>query len=172
MQWEVGRMVPGTQLEMVGLRDADEFRVLLVDDSDTDREIVARYLRKAWPFELEMVLDAAMDGEEALAKAQHNTYTLILLDWRMPCLTGGEVLRTLRHRRVRTPIVVLTSLPRHEIPLDLEPLGAVFLNKDDLSPSTLRHAISATSGLWHGGVVQTAGCRCLIGTKDCRVGPV
>ena len=140
-------MIDGTQPGTVGSAPRDEFRVLLADDSDTDREIVGRYLRKAWPFELRMVLDAAVDGEDALAKAQRNTYTLILLDWRMPRLTGGDVLQALRRRRVQTPIVVLTSLPRQEISLELEPLGAVFLNKDELSPSTLRHAISATSGL-------------------------
>lgn len=136
-----------TQPKTVGSPAAEQFRVLLVDDCDTDREIAARYLRKAWPFELQIALDSVASGEEALAKAARQAYTLILLDWRMPRLTGGDVLRALRANRVQTPVVVLTSLPRQDVRAELEQFGAAFLNKDDLSPTTLRQAISATTGL-------------------------
>ena len=128
----------------------EAFHVLLVDDSDTDREIAARYLKKAWPFEVQLVFDTAVGGAEALEKLRDNVYTLILLDWHMPRLSGGDVLRAMRKSQVQTPVVVLSSLQQREIPDKLEPLGAVYLSKDNLSPSSLREAISATSGLWQG----------------------
>lgn len=124
----------------------ESFRVLLVDDSDVDREIAARYLRSAWPFEGHIELDAARNGMEALQKVNAADYLLILLDWRMPRLGGCEFLQQLRRERKTMPVVVLTGLQRHELELAIEPLGASFLNKDELSPTSLRQAITTSAG--------------------------
>jgi CheY-like chemotaxis protein len=118
--------------------------VLVIDDNDTEREIIIRYLGKAWPFESEMILDSAADGREALKKIRSNRYALIVLDWKMPHLEGGEVLRTIRHNGVRIPVVVLSGFPRHEIKENLDSLGAAFLNKDEMTPVSLHHAIATS----------------------------
>jgi len=120
----------------------ESFRVLLVDDSDVDREIAARYLRNAWPFEGGMELESARNGLEAMQKVRATEYVLIVLDWRMPRLSGSEFLRELRRDRNATPVVVLSGLQRQELDLEIESLGASFLNKDELSAAALRQAIS------------------------------
>jgi two-component system sensor histidine kinase/response regulator len=120
------------------------FRVLVIDDSEIDREITSRHLGKAWPFERELMLDYAADGWEALEKMRSTRYALFVLDWKLPGMGGGEVLRGIRQFGIRIPVVVLSGLQRDQIADDLESLGAAFLNKDEMNPSTLHDAIAAS----------------------------
>lgn len=120
------------------------FRVLVIDDSEIDREITTRHLGKAWPFERELMLDYAADGTEALDKMRVTRYALFVLDWKLPGMGGGEVLRGIRRSGVRIPVVVVSGLQRDQIADDLESLGAAFLNKDEMNPITLHDAIAAS----------------------------
>ena len=118
------------------------FRVLVIDDSEIDREITSRHLDKAWPFERELVLDYAADGDEALQKTRSARYALFVLDWKLPLTSGGEVLRNLRQLGVNAPVVIVSGLQRHQILDDIESLGAAFLNKDEMNAVTLHDAIA------------------------------
>jgi two-component system copper resistance phosphate regulon response regulator CusR len=53
--------------------------------------------------------DLVADGLEALELASNSEYDVIVLDLRLPRLSGLEILRTLRDRGVDTPILVLTA---------------------------------------------------------------
>ncbi len=116
--------------------------VLVIDDNETDRELTVRHLGKAWPFEREMAVDYAADGREALGKMQARRYALVVLDWKLPVMDGGEVLRAMRGNGFRVPVVVISGLQRDEIREDLTALRAVFLNKDDMNPVTFHEAIA------------------------------
>jgi CheY-like chemotaxis protein len=120
----------------------DCFHVLIIDDNEIDREITTHHLGAAWPFEREMATDTAADGREALDKMHGKHFTLIALDWKLPGMGGGEVLREMRRMGVRIPVVVLSGLHRHQIEDPLEQLGAAFLNKDEMNPDTFRAAIA------------------------------
>jgi len=51
------------------------------------------------------------NGREALAYLEGGGGAdVVLLDWRMPNLTGLEVLRRLRHAGITTPVIFLTVL--------------------------------------------------------------
>jgi adenylate cyclase len=84
----------------------DPPRILVVDDSEESRDIIATRLR-AHGYE---TLEAA-DGESGLAAARECTPDLILLDVTMPKLDGIEVCR--RHKSDTslpfTPIILLTA---------------------------------------------------------------
>src|SRR5580704_14867717 len=69
----------------------DPARILIVDDNETNRDILMTRLEKHG-YEL---LQAA-DGEEALASAIAHLPDLILLDVEMPKLDGFEVCRRLK----------------------------------------------------------------------------
>ena len=120
------------------------FRVLVIDDSPSDREIMAVHLGRAWPFERDLAVDGSADGAEALEKMRTTRFALIVLDWRLPGMGGGEVLRFMRKHRVRIPVVVVSGLQRPDIPEDLDALGAAFLNKDEMNPATFHAAIAAS----------------------------
>ncbi len=55
-------------------------------------------------------LAVATDGPNALRMSESVEFDVIVLDWRMPGLTGLEVCRQLRARGVTSPILMLTVL--------------------------------------------------------------
>ena len=67
-------------------------RILVVDDNETNRDILVARLEKHG-YELLQ----APDGEEALASVKHHLPDLLLLDVEMPKLDGFEVCRRLRN---------------------------------------------------------------------------
>jgi DNA-binding response OmpR family regulator len=54
-------------------------------------------------------VDLTHDGDEALHLAQANPYDAVLLDVMLPGKDGFAILRTLRQRSVRTPVLCLTA---------------------------------------------------------------
>ena len=79
-------------------------KLLVVED---DR-IVGQYVKRGME-EQGYHADLVDDGLEALRLASGGHYDLVILDLRLPGMTGYEVLRTLRDRGVTTPILVLTA---------------------------------------------------------------
>lgn len=80
--------------------------VLLADDEDGIRRLVAPVLR-SHGF---TVLEAA-DGKEALELAERHDgpIHLLLTDWSMPRLNGGELIRRLNIGRPRTAVLVMSG---------------------------------------------------------------
>ena len=54
-------------------------------------------------------VDTAYDGQEGQDFAELTPYDLIILDILLPVKDGLEVCRDLRHRRIQTPILLLTA---------------------------------------------------------------
>ncbi|MGH9259442.1 MAG: response regulator [Acidimicrobiales bacterium] len=79
-------------------------KILVVEDDRTVGEYVKRGLEEA-RYHAELVAD----GEAGLLAAAAGQYDLIVLDLRLPKLSGIEVLRTLRDRGDARPILVLTA---------------------------------------------------------------
>jgi two-component system response regulator RegX3 len=77
--------------------------VLVVEDEAAIADAVS-YALEAEGFEV----DRATDGEEAIEDARRKDYDLILLDLRLPKISGIEVCRTLRAESV-VPILMLTA---------------------------------------------------------------
>jgi len=121
--------------------------VLVVDDNPADQELTAIHLGEAWPFARVLELDFAADGAEALAKLRAKRFVLIVLDWKLPVLGDGEVLRQLRQQQVRIPVVVISGAERPDIAADLDSLQAAFLNKNQMNPDTFRLAIAQSLAL-------------------------
>jgi len=83
-------------------------RVLVVDDDETVRDVVRRYLERDGH---EVVV--AGDGESALQLVAKQLPDLIVLDLMLPGIDGLEVCRRLRQRH-SVPIVMLTALGEEE----------------------------------------------------------
>ena len=65
--------------------------ILIVDDEKNIRLTLSEALKV-----LEVDIDTAANGEEALVKLKEKEFHLILLDLRMPGMGGMEVLRQVR----------------------------------------------------------------------------
>ena len=79
-------------------------KILVVEDDRTLSQHVRRGLE-----ENQYQVDTVADGREALMAASRGRYDVIVLDLRLPSISGQEVLRTLRDRGVETPVLVLTA---------------------------------------------------------------
>jgi len=77
--------------------------ILLVEDEQALRTALEVRLRGEG-----YVLDAAVDGEEALRKATSLPFDLIILDVMLPVRNGFDVLRDIRQKGMATPILMLT----------------------------------------------------------------
>jgi DNA-binding response OmpR family regulator len=78
--------------------------ILIIEDEKKLVDI----LKMALKGELYSV-DAAYDGEEGLAKAMKNNYSLILLDIMLPKKDGITLCKELREREIHTPVIMLTA---------------------------------------------------------------
>src|SRR5437660_12717613 len=81
-------------------------RILIVEDKATSRELLRTVLASEGYETIE-----AVDGEEAVTRAQAEMPDLILLDLHMPVRSGYEVLNILRQdqRFTATPIIAVTA---------------------------------------------------------------
>lgn len=79
-------------------------RILLVEDNPINA-LLARALLTREGCDVEH----AISGEEALAAAAIGTFDLILMDMRMPGLSGEQTARRMRAAGITTPIVALTA---------------------------------------------------------------
>jgi DNA-binding response OmpR family regulator len=79
-------------------------RILVVEDEKGIADMLKEGLEDA-----NYAVDVAGDGEQGLQMADETVYHLILLDVMLPKRDGWSVCETLRARRDRTPILMLTA---------------------------------------------------------------
>ncbi|MGC8824296.1 MAG: response regulator [Bacteroidales bacterium] len=100
-------------------------KVLVVDDSALNRQVIVEYLRHK-----EIVTIEAEDGEQALQKIGTEQPDIILLDLIMPIMDGFEVLEYLKKQNNTIPIIVITAYLKGNTFQRCMELGAKgFLNK-------------------------------------------
>ena len=83
-------------------------RVLVVEDDATIAGFVMKGLREAG-----FAADHAKDGREGLAMALDQPYDVAIVDVMLPGLDGLSLIRTLRERGRRTPVLILSA--RHSV---------------------------------------------------------
>jgi two-component system NtrC family response regulator len=98
---------------------ADLFRILVVDDEATQRELVCGYLKKQG-FE---VL-AASSAERALELFRQEPVELILTDQRMPNLSGLELLKAAQAINPETNVIMMTAYGNIETAVEAMKAGA------------------------------------------------
>ncbi|MUV39346.1 Response regulator ArlR [Lentibacillus sp. JNUCC-1] len=79
-------------------------RILIVDDEASIVTLLEFNLKQAG-FET----DVAYDGLQAIEKAEHHEFDLIILDVMLPGMDGIEVCHHLRNKHNMTPILMLTA---------------------------------------------------------------
>ena len=79
-------------------------RILLVEDERRVASFIARSLR-----ENAYAVDIVDTGEKGLELGKQTNYDAILLDVRLPGMSGVEVCRELRWRGVAAPVMMLTA---------------------------------------------------------------
>lgn len=79
-------------------------KILVVEDElDLAQQLEDWFKREQY------TVDVVNNGLEALNRLMVYKYDVVLLDWMLPALSGIEVLRRLRARNNKTPVVMLTA---------------------------------------------------------------
>ena len=126
-------------------RDANDLgHILVVDDEEPVRDVLCEYLESQG-----FGVEAAPDGETALAALGRHRPDLVLLDVRMPGLDGVEVLRRMRHAAPHVPVIMVTANESVGLAREMLELGAFDYVAKPFDFSYLDRAVSA--GLLQGG---------------------
>jgi PAS domain S-box-containing protein len=132
--------------------DLRVLRVLIVDDSETSREILTESLQS-----MTFDVGAAASGEAALveldrAADEGRPYDLVLMDYKMPGMDGIEAGRRIKHgtgpRAVPT-VIMVTAYGREEIVRQAEAAGLDGFLIKPVTTSVLLNTIMEVFG--HGG---------------------
>ena len=78
--------------------------ILVVEDEVRLAETLKKILKTQ-----KYTCDLVYDGEVGLAYAESGIYDVILLDIMLPKMNGFDVVRTLRSKKVSTPVILLTA---------------------------------------------------------------
>jgi DNA-binding response OmpR family regulator len=80
-------------------------KILLLEDDLTLNETVTEYFE-----ELDYFVESVDDGLDALDKIYENSYDILLLDVKVPQMSGFDLLKEVRSRDITTPAIFITSL--------------------------------------------------------------
>ncbi len=119
-------------------------RVLVVDDNEAIRTIVRSTLELQTPF----IVHEAVDGLDAIQKAETLNPDLVVMDLSMPRMNGLDATRTLK-KSDRPPRVVLFTVHKNAIPeSDARRVGfdAIVEKSDGLEPllEEVQHLLQPT----------------------------
>jgi two-component system, chemotaxis family, chemotaxis protein CheY len=88
------------------------FRILIVDDTETDRQVLRTTLQRIGFSDVQEANDGAMAIQKInLAAQMSQKFDLIFMDWMMPKMSGLQLLQTVREDRgyKGIPIVITTA---------------------------------------------------------------
>jgi two-component system response regulator AtoC len=94
-------------------------RILIVDDEEIVRESLADWLAKDG-----YTVDAAPDGESALARLRSDEWSIALVDLKMPGMDGLQVLEAARKLNPEIAVVMITAYATVETAVRAIKLGA------------------------------------------------
>ena len=91
-------------MPVVSRTHSSQSKILLVDDNK-----LGAMARKAVLEELGYLVATAGTGQEALSRCAEQGFDLVVTDYRMPRMNGGELICALRERFPLMPIILLSG---------------------------------------------------------------
>jgi two-component system response regulator PilR (NtrC family) len=97
----------------------DNYRILVVDDEASMREVLSIMLHREG-----YQVDAAVDGAQAVKHLQENRYDLVVSDVQMPRMDGLQLLQHVRENSPDTVVIMITAFSSTEQAVDAMKHGA------------------------------------------------
>lgn len=139
----IALMLPGSRRtveieEEVGVAEIKALRVLVVDDQEVIRELIAEMIRAEGHF-----ADTVANGHAALAEMQGKTWDVLVTDQSMPDMTGTELAAEARRRGIEVPVILLTGFGDEMRAQGGNPDGVNLIVSKPLTTKGLRSALAA-----------------------------
>lgn len=112
-------------------------KILVVDDGQHVRDFLAEYILRPQGYEIVM----AVDGQEGLKKALVEKPDLMIVDNQMPRMSGIQLLRALRDRRIEIPAILTTAYGSEETAVEAFRLGVRDYVIKPFDASTIKDSI-------------------------------
>ncbi len=122
--------------------DANQKKILLVEDEEMIRELYARQLTKAGFF-----VKAVATGEDGLKALQEEIFDVLLLDIMLPGMNGLQMLREFKLKKPDSAMitVLLTNLGQESVIKEGFDLGAqAYLIKTSYTPDQIVQEVRNT----------------------------
>lgn len=113
-----------------------ERKLLVVDDNIDFVHFIRRALEKE-----DYQISIALDGKTAIEKASAESPELVLLDLKLPDISGEEVLQRLKGVNKDISVIVITGFGGDQVAIDMMRKGAVDFLKKPVEPQILIKAI-------------------------------
>jgi len=110
--------------------------VLIVDDEPIVREAI-----RDWLVDAGYDVAIAESGEEALEIIARRDFGVMVVDLRLPGMTGLKVLKEVKERRPAMKSIVITAYPTPETAAEAEHLGALGFLVKPVAPDELERLI-------------------------------
>lgn len=81
-------------------------RILVVEDDESTRDVLLEILKR-WEYEVV----EANNGKVALEKLENDKFSMVITDIRMPVMDGLTMLKEIKKKGLRMPVVVITGYP-------------------------------------------------------------
>jgi CheY-like chemotaxis protein len=111
----------------------DKKSILIVDD---EKNIRLTMLQSLEP--LDIPIQTAVNGEEALQILRERSFDLVFLDLKMPGMDGMQVLHTIKDDWPKTRVIIITAHGTIATAVEAMKLGAVDFIQKPFSPSEIR----------------------------------
>jgi two-component system, NarL family, invasion response regulator UvrY len=113
-------------------------RVFIADDHTLFREGLKKIIAGTSDI---VVADEASNGNEVLAKLRENSFDVLVLDIGMPGKDGLEVLKEVRTRHQRMPVLMLSMFPEEQYATRVLKAGASGYLTKESAPDVLITAV-------------------------------
>ena len=100
--------------------DKKNFTILIIDDEESQRTLLQDFLKKQGYSTI-----TAENGKTGIAKFKENSVNLILTDYKMPDITGEDVVTEIKKINPLTPIILITAFGTIENAVRLMQLGVI-----------------------------------------------
>ena len=114
----------------------EKVSILIVDDDEDTLETLTDILQ-----EKGFYTETAKTGKEALAKAEERFFNVVLLDIKLPDMTGIEVLQALNEKNKSTMSIMITANATVQNAIDANNFGASAYIMKPIDHETLLRAI-------------------------------